>query len=39
MALKQLYESLRINKWSHIAQQLEEEFGFAGRTGKQCRER
>jgi hypothetical protein len=35
--LKGLYESLRINKWSLIAEQLEREYGFTGRTGKQCR--
>ena len=38
-ALTTLYESLRINKWSLIAQQMESEYGFGGRTGKQCRER
>lgn len=38
-ALKQLYESMRVNKWSLIAEQMETVFGFGGRTGKQCRER
>lgn len=37
-ALKQLYETTQVNKWSLIAEKLEQ-FGFGGRTGKQCRER
>jgi hypothetical protein len=37
--LKALYESTRLNKWSLIADQLASEYGFEGRTGKQCRER
>lgn len=38
-ALKELYENLKLNRWSLIAQQLEVKYGFGGRTGKQCRER
>jgi len=35
--LKNLYEKIKISKWSQIAHDMEQEFGLAPRTGKQCR--
>lgn len=37
--LKNLFEKVRLNKWSLIARRMEEEFKLAPRSGKQCRER
>lgn len=37
--LKNLFERVKLNKWSLIARRMEEEYGLAARTGKQCRER
>jgi hypothetical protein len=34
MALKKLYETLKINKWSLIAKKLEEDYNFGRRNGK-----
>lgn len=35
--LKNLYEKVKLNKWSLIARRMEAEFLFPPRTGKQCR--
>jgi len=35
--LKNLYEKVRLNKWSLIARQMHEEYELPLRTGKQCR--
>ena len=37
--LKNLYEKVKLNKWSLIAKQMQEDFNMPPRTGKQCRER
>ena len=37
--LKNLYEKVKLNKWSLIARKMEEEFDLPPKTGKQCRER
>lgn len=37
--LKDLFEKVKLNKWSLIARRMEEEYQMGGRTGKQCRER
>lgn len=38
-ALKFVFETIKVTKWSHIARRLQEEFGVRGRNGKQCKER
>ena len=38
-ALRVLYEETQANRWNLIAEKLQSEYGFAGRSGKQCRER
>jgi hypothetical protein len=37
--LKDLFEKVKLNKWSLIARRMEEEYQMGGRSGKQCRER
>lgn len=37
--LKNLYEKVKVNKWSLIAKVMQEEYKLPARTGKQCRER
>lgn len=39
VALKSLYDSGRLKKWSLIAQHLEIEHSIYGKSGKDCRER
>lgn len=36
-ALKTLYEGLQANRWNLIAEKLQTDYGFTGRSGKQCR--
>jgi len=35
--LKNLYEKVKLNKWSLIARRMEDEYHLSPRTGKQCR--
>ena len=37
--LKQIFETNKLTKWSHVARKLLEEYGIKGRNGKQCKER
>lgn len=35
--LKNLYEKVKVNKWSLIANMMQEQYSLPPRTGKQCR--
>ena len=35
--LKNLYEKVKISKWSLIAKKMQEEYKVTVRTGRQCR--
>jgi hypothetical protein len=35
--LKNIYETSKLTKWSHIARRLQEDHGVKGRNGKQCK--